>query len=235
MNVTKDKLAERLPLHRQWAMGIGGEKFVGVKADLRNADLRGAYLNGANLFEADLRNADLSGAYLSNANLVGAKLTDAKLTDAYLDGAYLREADLIEADLSGACLNGANLSGADLCGAKMIEADLSDAYLCGAYLRDADLSGAYLSGANLSGVIALASANLSNAQLPPWSKSEITWTTDGTVTINCYSKSIEDWDAWFAGSDVYETPRDTAEFARIEAAYQHAKRMYEIWQEEQKQ
>jgi len=41
---------------------------------------------------------------------------------------------------------------------------------------------------------------------------------------------LTEWDAWFASDEEYETPRNTADFERIEAAYQHARRMVEIYQ-----
>ena len=112
-------------------------------------------------------------------------------------------------DLSGAFLRGADLRGADL----------SDADLRGADLSDADLRGAFLRGADLRG-----------ADLPTYQKWLVMWRTDGRISIGCKTKTSAEWDTWFAGNEEYQTPRDTADFERIEAAYQHAKRMLEIWQ-----
>ena len=46
-----------------------------------------------------------------------------------------------------------------------------------------------------------------------------TW--DGSrISIGCKAKSIPEWDAWFAGDEQYETPRDTEAFRLIHAHYQ---------------
>jgi len=86
-------------------------------------------------------------------------------------------------------------------------------------LRDADLRGADLRDADLRG-----------ANLPIYQKWTVTWRIDGQIYIGCKSKSLTEWDAWFASDEEYETPRNTADFERIEAAYQHARRMVEIYQ-----
>ena len=72
--------------------------------------------------------------------------------------------------------------------------------------------------------------DLSDADLPAYHKWTVTWRTDGRITVGCKSKSIAEWDEWFASDEEYETPRNTADFERIEAAYQHARRMVEIYQ-----
>ena len=136
-------------------------------------------------------------------------LSCANLSSANLSCANLRGANLRGANLSGADLSGANLSGADLSGA-----NLSSAYLSGAHLRGADLYGADLRGADL----------------PVYQKWFVTWLTNGIIKIGCEEKTVAEWDIWFASDEIYETERDTADFERIEAAYQHAKRMVEIYQ-----
>ena len=161
------------------------------------------------LSDADLSDANLRGAVLRGAVLRGADLSDADLRDADLSDADLSDADLRDADLRGAVLRGAVLRGAVL----------RDAVLSGAVLRGADLSDADLRGAVLSGAV-----------LPAYHKWTVTWRTDGRITVGCKSKSIAEWDEWFASDEEYETPRNTADFERIEAAYQHAKRMVEIYQ-----
>ena len=161
----------------------------------------------------------LSGAVLRGAVLRDAVLRGAVLRDAVLSGAVLRGADLSDADLRGAVLSGADLSNAVLRGAVLRGAVLRDAVLSGAVLRGADLSDADLRGAVLSGAV-----------LPAYHKWTVTWRTDGRITVGCKSKSIAEWDEWFASDEEYETPRNTADFERIEAAYQHARRMVEIYQ-----
>ena len=136
-------------------------------------------------------------------------LSSADLYGANLRGANLHDANLSDANLSSADLYGAYLRGADLSGA-----NLRDAYLSGAYLRDTNLSGANLSGANL----------------PVYQKWFVTWQTNGIIKIGCEEKTVAEWDIWFASDEIFETERDTADFERIEAAYQHAKRMVEIYQ-----
>ena len=80
-------------------------------------------------------------------------------------------------------------------------------------MRGADLRDAYLSGADL----------------PVYQKWFVTWLTNGIIKIGCEEKTVAEWDIWFASDEIYETERDTADFERIEAAYQHAKQMIEIY------
>ena len=137
------------------------------------------------------------------ADLTGANLTDADL----------RQADLRRADLRGADLRGADLRGADLRWANLRWANLREANLRWANLREANLTG----------------ANLTGASIPTYQKWAVSWTTNGNISIGCETKTIAEWDEWLAsGLDDMETKRNTADFERLEAAYQHAKRMYEI-------
>lgn len=174
------------------------------RVDLRGADLRDADLVGANFSGVDLRDANFSGADLVDANFSGANLR--------------------AANFSGANLRAANFSGADLAYADLIDADS----------RGADFSGANFSGANLRGAnfstADLAAADLRGAKLPTYSKWIVTWRIDGIINIGCKSKSIAEWDEWFASRETFETERNTANFERIEAEYQHARRMIEIYQ-----
>ena len=116
-------------------------------------------------------------------------------------------ANLEGANLSYANLKGANLTGANLEGANLKGANLSYANLTGANLRGANLTGADLEGADLEG-----------AKLPMYSKRSV-YTIDDKIGIGCKVMSIEEWDAWFASDETFETPRDTDDFRRIFAHY----------------
>jgi hypothetical protein len=138
----------------------------------------------------------------------GANLEGANLEGAYLEGAYLEGAYLYGANLEGAYLYGANLEGAYLEGAN----------LEGAYLEGANLYGAYLYGANL------VRANLYGATLPMFCKWGVSHSSDfKTIKIGCKSKTIKEWDSFFASEEVYSTHRNTDEFKRIEACYKAMK------------
>ena len=117
--------------------------------------------------------------------------------------------ELIE---KGAYLSGANLYGAYLSGAYLSRADLSGAYLSGADLSRADLSRANLSGAYLSG-----------ATMPIFCKWNTHGIVDGKVRIGCETRSIKDWDSFFASDEVITTPRNTDEFKQIRAVYESYK------------
>jgi len=109
--------------------------------------------------------------------------------------------------LEGAYLEGAYLRKADLRRTDLRRADLVGADLAGANLEGADLVGANLVGANLQG-----------ANLPIFCK----WScplVDGLIKIGCRTKSVEDWEEFFAGSKVYDTPRDSSDFVEIEAMF----------------
>ena len=179
------------------------QKFNLIDADLRGADLRGAGLRGAYLFDAylidaDLRGADLRGAGLRGAELRGANLRGAELRGANLRGANLIDADLIDADLIDADLRGANLRGAELRGAE---------------LRGANLRGANLRGANLRGA-----KNTENAYMPLFCKWSYSILGD-KIQIGCETRTIEEWDEFFASTEELLTKRGTEEFKQIEAIY----------------
>jgi hypothetical protein len=158
-------------------------------------------------------NGDSNGkrANLQGANLWGANLQGAYLRGANLQGAYLRGADLQGAYLRGAYLRGAYLQGA---------------YLQGTDLRRANLRGADLQGANLQ------EADLRRAYLPMF----CTWThgiVDGAIQIGCKTKSIEEWDAFFASDEVYTTDRGTPEFVQIQAVYESYKAYLKVINKQQ--
>ena len=90
--------------------------------------------------------------------------------------------------------------------------------LRGANLYEADLHGADLHGADLR-----------EADLPYIHRWLIAWNTNGLIKIGCKENTVAGWDEWFAGTETYSTARNTEDFERIEAGYQHAKRMVEIW------
>jgi hypothetical protein len=164
---------------------------------------------GISKFRADLSRADLSGANLSGADLSRADLSGAKLSRADLSGA-----NLSRADLSGAKLSRADLSRADLIGAKLSRADLSGANLIEANLSWTNLSWTNLIEANLSG------AKLSGAKLPIWCRWIVSFRLDPlVVSIGCETRSINEWDAWFSGSEEFDTPRSDERFVRIRANY----------------
>ena len=125
------------------------------------------------------------------ARELGISQFHANLRDANLRGANLRDADLFHADLRDANLRGANLRDADL-----FHADLRDADLRGADLRDANLP-----------------------MRCRWRVSHTEKDGVTSVSIGCKSKTVPEWDAWFAGSEEYDTPRDTGEFRQIHACY----------------
>ena len=80
-------------------------------------------------------------------------------------------------------------------------------------LRSANLRSANLISADLS------LANLRSANLPIYCKWMVS-IKDDKIVIGCKSKTIEDWDVFFASDEVYNTNRDTNDFKQIEAAYQ---------------
>jgi hypothetical protein len=121
---------------------------------------------------------------------------------------YEKEYATIKDAVVEAVKNGANLEGANLEGA----------YLYGANLEGANLYGAYLYGANL------VRANLYGATLPMFCKWGVSHSSDfKTIKIGCKSKTIKEWDSFFASEEVYSTHRNTDEFKRIEACYKAMK------------
>jgi len=179
-----------------------------------DCDIRATVETAAKLGISCFR-ASLDGAILDGASLVGAILDGASLVGASLDGSILDGAILDGARLVGARLVGASLVGARLVGARLDGAILDGASLDGAILDGASLVGASLVGASLVG------ARLVGARLPIYCQWPVTHTVapDLLVHIGCKSKSVVDWDAWFSGSDEYDTPRDSDDFRRIRASY----------------
>ncbi len=98
------------------------------------------------------------------------------------------------------------------CKDNTIKKTVEDANLTGADLRDAYLRGANLTGANLTG------ADLRGANITMYCKWSV-YEKNGNIQIGCESKSIEEWDLWFDGSDEFDTKRGTEDFKRIEAVY----------------
>jgi hypothetical protein len=152
----------------------------------------------------------------------------AKLGNKSLAYANLHSAILISANLSSANLHSANLRSANLSSANLSSANLRSANLHSANLISANLYSANLYSANLI------SANLSSANLPIYCNWAITYTLDGQIRIGCKSKTIAEWDDWFAGTDTFETARGTEEFDRIRANFEAVKRYLETIEEAKK-
>ena len=54
---------------------------------------------------------------------------------------------------------------------------------------------------------------------------------ENKIHIGCKSRTVEEWDAFFASDDKIETERATEQFRRIEKAYKVAKYALELEQE----
>ncbi len=168
-----------------------------LQAIKEKADLRGSNLRDSNLSGSDLRDSNLSGSNLRDSNLSGSNLSGSNLRGSNLSGSDLRDSNL-----SGSNLRGSNLSYSDL--------------------RDSNLRGSNLSGSNLSYSNLSGSKNKETAYIPIyciWSHSII----GDKIQIGCKEKTIEEWDLFFAGTEVYETKRDTQEFKQIQSVYESYK------------
>jgi hypothetical protein len=132
---------------------------------------------------------------------------------ACLEGASLEDADLKGADLGGASLKGADLKGADLGGASLKGADLK-----GADLKDADLKGANLEKAKIQ----IHSKRVFLIEVPDLHEKNLD-IGEVNIAIGCKTKTISEWDEWFAGTEEFETPRHSFEFKQIEAHYEGVK------------
>jgi hypothetical protein len=84
-------------------------------------------------------------------------------------------------------------------------------------------SGANLDGANLDGA-----KNIEKAiKVPMHCKWSLGFNGD-KISIGCKTKTIKEWDDFFSSDEVYETPRDSKEFAQIQACYEAHKSYYSI-------
>ena len=137
-----------------------------------------------------------------------------------LEGAYLRDANLKFTNLEDANIKGAYLEGAYLKNANLKNANLEDTNL-----KDTNLKGAYLQDS----IIPIYSKRNISIRLPNPSieKQDI---NKIKVIIGCKTKTITEWDEWFASDKEFETKRGTFEFKQIQAMYK-AYRAYiiELW------
>lgn len=125
-------------------------------------------------------------------------------------------------EIEGDTLVAANLRNADLSNADLSNADLRNANLRDADLRNADFWKADLWKADLR------KSDLSGCKMPIYCKWPVAYLLvqgdQSVIRIGCIEKTIAEWDAWFAGTDQYETPRTldgkaNPDFVRIEAMY----------------
>ena len=66
-------------------------------------------------------------------------------------------------------------------------------------------------------------ADLSGAIMPIFCKWHTHGIVDNKIKIGCETRSIEDWDSFFASDEVITTPRNTDEFKQIMAVYESYK------------
>jgi len=173
------------------------------KANLRNANLEEANFSNANLEEANFYKANLRNANLEEANFYKANLRNANLRNANLEEANFSNANLEEANLRNANLEEANFSNANLRNANFYNANLEEANL-----RNANLS-IYCKWVVSYKII-------SNSEKVTINELDINLIQ---IEIGCKSKTIKEWDLWFASQDEYSTNRDTFEFRQIQGMY----------------
>ena len=120
-----------------------------------------------------------------------------------LSGSNLRGSDLSGSDLSGSNLRGSNLRGSDLSGS--------------------DLSGSDLSGSDLSIYCKWSVSFIPKTSVNPDSEKVLINEIDINtvlIKIGCKEpKTIADWDLWFEGTQVFDTPRSSFEFYQIKGMY----------------
>jgi hypothetical protein len=107
----------------------------------------------------------------------------------------------------GAFLGGEFLGGAFRGGAFLGGAFLGGEFLGGEFRGGAFRGGAFLGGAFLGG---------STWIRPFW---HVLVHEDGQISVGCKRKTRAEWDAWFAGTEVYSHQRNTDEFRRIHGSY----------------
>jgi hypothetical protein len=167
---------------------------------------------GKVLFTYENENATIKDA-VEQAVKEKVSLEFADLRSADLYSANLRSANLRSADLRSANLYSVNLYSADLRSANLYSANLYSANLYSANLRSANLRSANLYSADLS-----SAENKETAYLPLFCK----WTFSilgDKIQIGCETRTIKEWDLFFASKEVLSTKRDTDDFKQIEAVY----------------
>ena len=110
---------------------------------------------------------------------------------------YESETANIKDAVEQAVKDGTSLYGASLDGASLNHASLDHASLDHASLNHASIVGAYL------------------PIFCKWSYSII----DEKIKIGCETRTIEDWDIFFASDEIITTERNTDEFKQIQAVY----------------
>ena len=138
---------------------------------------------------------------------------NATIKDA-VEQAVKEKVSLQYADLRCADLRGADFSFSDLSFANFKLSDLSSANFSSADLTGVNFHLANLSSANLS-----SAKNKEIAYLPIFCK----WQhaiLGNNIQIGCVVRTIEDWDAFFAGEEEYLAKRNTENFKQIQATYE---------------
>lgn len=104
----------------------------------------------------------------------------------------------------------------------LLEAVKQGADLSGANLTHANLTHADLRGANLTGA-----KEIDTAYMPIYSKWTFSMKSD-KLYIGCKSKTIDEWGEWFAGTDEYDTRRESPDFKRLQVMFLAHKAYYEF-------
>jgi Pentapeptide repeats (9 copies)/Pentapeptide repeats (8 copies) len=142
----------------------------------------------------------LDGANLDKVNLDHVKLVGARFNGASFNGASFNDARFNGARFNDASFNGASFNGASFNDARFNYASFNGARFNGASFNDASFNGA------------------SSFSTNPFCK----WRVHGkgdTISIGCKTKTVAEWDAFFAGTETYQTDRKSPEFLRILACY----------------
>jgi hypothetical protein len=178
-------------------------------SELKNAP---EWLVLADTFNADVEITSYGWVIWRGGNFLGGDFRGGDFRGGnFLGGNFLG------GDFLGGNFLGGNFLGGDFRGGNFLGGNFLGGDFLGGNFRGGDFRGGNFRGGNFRGGVMM-----------PTCKWVFGVTAGGKIKIGCEEKTIEEWDAWFAGSETFSTPRNTVAFQKIQASYEATKAYLKI-------
>jgi hypothetical protein len=160
----------------------------------KGGEFRGGYFLGGEFRGGEFRGGEFLGGEFRGGYFLGGEFLGGEFLGGYFLGGEFRGGYFLGGEFRGGEFRGGYFLGGEFLGGEFLGGEFRGGY--------------FLGGEFLGGV------------MNPHCKWRVCGVMpDGRVKIGCKEKTMEEWDAWFAGTEEFETKRGTKDFAKIHAMF----------------
>ena len=155
------------------------------------------------------------------------KISELKNAPEWLVLANTQNADVEMTDWGWVIWKGGDFRGGDFLGGNFLGGDFRGGDFLGGNFRGGNFLGGNFRGGDFRGGNFLGGDFLGGDFLGGLMMPHCKWIygqdCEGNIIIGCKRMKIEEWEEWFAGTEEFETRRDTEAFKKIQACFEATK------------